>query len=158
MLFDDTLRRNIAFGIDDDRIDQVRLARVVQAARLEALVASLPGGLDATVGERGVRLAGGERQRIAIARALYRDPAILVFDEATSALDPHTEREIADAVDALRGARTIVVIAHRLTTVRRCDRLVVLDGGRVVAQGTYDDLLATSEAFQALAAATPASA
>ncbi len=124
----------------------------MRAARLEALVASLPEGLDAHVGERGVRLSGGERQRIAIARALYRNPAVLIFDEATSALDRQTEREIADAIDALRGERTVVVIAHRMATVRTCDRLVVLDGGRVVAQGPFDELLASSSLFKSLTA------
>jgi ATP-binding cassette subfamily C protein len=152
MLVDDTLRRNIAFGVDDGAIDEARIAGVVRAARLDALVAALPGGLDARVGERGVRLSGGERQRIAIARALYRDPAVLVFDEATSALDHQTEREIADAIDALRGERTVVVIAHRMATVRTCDRLIVLDGGRVVAQGSFDALIASSDLFRSLTA------
>jgi ATP-binding cassette subfamily C protein len=152
MLVDDTLRRNIAFGIDDERIDDARVLRVVHAARLDALVASVPQGLDAPVGERGVRLSGGERQRIAIARALYRDPAVLIFDEATSALDRQTEREIADAIDALRGERTVIVIAHRMATVRTCDRLVVLDGGRVVAQGRFDELLVSSGLFRSLTA------
>jgi ATP-binding cassette subfamily C protein len=152
MLVDDTLRRNIAFGVDDAGIDEARVLRVVRVARLDALVASLPQGLDARVGERGVRVSGGERQRIAIARALYRDPAVLVFDEATSALDHQTEREIADAIDALRGERTVVVIAHRMATVRTCGRLVVLDAGRVVAQGRYDELLASSDLFRTLTA------
>ena len=152
MLVDDTLRRNIAFGVDDDRIDEARVVRVVRAARLDALVASVPEGLGARVGERGVRLSGGERQRIAIARALYRDPAVLIFDEATSALDHQTEREIADAIDALRGERTVVVIAHRMATVRTCDRLVVLDGGRVAAQGRFDELLVSSGLFRSLTA------
>ena len=128
-LVDDTLRRNVAFGIEDDRIDAARVARAVTTARLDALVASLPAGLDTRVGERGVRLSGGERQRVAIARALYREPAVLVFDEATSALDEQTEQEIADAIDILHGDLTIIVVAHRPTTVARCDRVVQLDGG-----------------------------
>ncbi len=97
------------------------------------LVAALPDGLDTRLGEQGVRVSGGERQRIAIARALYHDPAVLVFDEATSALDDQTEREIVEAIDALRGARTIVVIAHRTSTVRSCDRLIMLDRGRIAS-------------------------
>jgi len=152
MLVDDTLRRNIAFGVDDAGIDEARVLRVVRVARLDALVASLPQGLEARVGERGARLSGGERQRIAIARALYRDPDVLVFDEATSALDHQTEREIADAIDALRGERTVVVIAHRMATVRTCDRLVVLEAGRIVAQGRYDELLGASDLFRTLTA------
>jgi ATP-binding cassette, subfamily B, bacterial PglK len=150
MLIDDTLRRNIAFGLDDDRIDEARVVEVVRTARLAPLVQSLPDGLNTRVGERGIRLSGGERQRIAIARSLYRDPAVLIFDEATSALDHQTEREIADAIDAVRGQRTVVVIAHRMTTVRNCDRLIVLDAGRVVAEGTFDALSTSSAAFRAL--------
>jgi ABC-type multidrug transport system fused ATPase/permease subunit len=150
MLIDDTLRRNIAFGLDDDRIDEARVADVVRTARLARLVQSLPNGLNTRVGERGIRLSGGERQRIAIARSLYRDPAVLIFDEATSALDQQTEREIADAIDAVRGQRTVVVIAHRMTTVRNCDRLIVLEAGRVVAEGTFDALSTSSAAFRAL--------
>jgi ABC-type multidrug transport system fused ATPase/permease subunit len=153
MVIDDTLRRNIAFGIDDGHIDARRIDDVVRRARLEALVASVPGGLDAPMGERGIRLSGGERQRIAIARALYHDPAVLVFDEATSALDAQTEQEIADAIDRARGERTVLVIAHRLTTVRRCDSIIVLNNGRLVGQGGYDELLRDSEPFRALARA-----
>jgi ATP-binding cassette, subfamily B, bacterial PglK len=151
MLIDDTLRRNIAFGFENGQIDDARVWIVVRLARLDAFVATLPGGLNARMGERGIRLSGGERQRIAIARALYTDPAVLVFDEATSALDQQTEREIADAIDAFRAERTVVVIAHRLATVRRCDRIVVLEEGRLAAEGRYDDLLASSEVFRALA-------
>ena len=131
-IVDDTLRRNVAFGLDDDAIEEARVVETIRIARLTDLAASLPRGLDTRLGQRGIRLSGGERQRIAIARALYRDPAVLVFDEATSALDDQTEREIVDAIDALRG-RTIVVIAHRASTVRSCDRLVMLDQGRVVS-------------------------
>jgi ABC-type multidrug transport system fused ATPase/permease subunit len=135
-LIDDTLRRNVAFGADDEVIDEARVAEAVRVARLGELVNSLPEGLNTRLGERGLRLSGGERQRIAIARALYHDPAVLVFDEATSALDDQTEREIVDAIEALRGTRTIIVIAHRTTTVRTCDRLVILEAGRVVTPAT----------------------
>ena len=154
MLVDDTLRRNIAFGVDDKQIEEERVARAVRRAQLDALVASTPGGLDAPMGERGIRLSGGERQRIAIARALYHEPAVLVFDEVTSALDTQTEREIASAIDRARGEQTVIVIAHRLTTVRRCDRILVLDGGRLVAQGRYDELLAASDLFRGLASSS----
>ncbi len=151
LLVDDTLRRNIAFGLPDAEIDDARVARAATGARLDALVASIPGGINARVGGRGIRLSGGERQRIAIARALYGDPAVLVFDEATSALDTQTEREIADAIDRARGARTVIVIAHRLSTVRKCDSIVVLERGRLVAQGAYDELLNASDLFRTLA-------
>jgi ATP-binding cassette subfamily C protein len=132
-IVDDTVRRNVAFGVADEAIDEQRLADAVRVARLSDLVAALPDGLDTRLGEQGVRVSGGERQRIAIARALYDDPAVLVFDEATSALDDQTEREIVEAIDALRGARTIVVIAHRTSTVRSCDRLIMLDRGRIAS-------------------------
>jgi ATP-binding cassette subfamily C protein len=101
------------------------------------------------VGERGVRLSGGQRQRVAIARALYHDPDLLVFDEATAALDSQTEREVTAAIGALHGQRTLIAIAHRIATVRGCDRLIVLEGGRVAGIGSYQELLATP-AFRAL--------
>ena len=150
-LIDDTLRRNVAFGLDDAAIDDARVLRAVAGARLDAAVQSMPDGLDTRIGARGVRVSGGERQRIAIARALYGDPAVLVFDEATAALDTRTEREITDAIDRARGARTVIVIAHRLSTVRGCDSIVVLERGRVAAQGGYDELLAASDLFRTLA-------
>jgi len=150
-LIDDTLRRNIAFGLADAAIDDRRVLRAVAGARLDAVVRSMPDGLDTRISTRGVRVSGGERQRIAIARALYGDPAVLVFDEATAALDTRTEREITDAIDRVRGARTVIVIAHRLSTVRGCDSIVVLERGRVAAQGAYDELLAASDLFRTLA-------
>jgi ABC-type multidrug transport system fused ATPase/permease subunit len=108
---------------------------------LDELIRQLPQGVDTPVGEQGARLSGGQRQRVAIARALYREPEVLVFDEATAALDQHTEREVTKAIAALHGTRTLIVIAHRLTTVEGCDRLIFLQDGRVAASGTYDDLL-----------------
>jgi ATP-binding cassette subfamily C protein len=151
-LLDDTLRRNIAMGLEAADIDEGMLARAVAIARLDGVVAALAEGLETRVGERGIRLSGGERQRVAIARALYRDPALVIFDEATSALDPATEREVADAVDALRGARTVIVVSHRLTTVERCNRILLLSDGRITASGSYLELAAGSEAFRQLAA------
>jgi ATP-binding cassette, subfamily B, bacterial PglK len=150
-VLDDTLRRNVAFGIADERIDDRRVRAALTLAQLGDLVAALPAGLDTLLGERGMRLSGGQRQRVAIARALYHEPEVLVFDEATSALDTPTERELIAALQALRGVKTLVVIAHRLTTVRHCDRLVVLRDGRLAAVGSYDDLLARDPAFRALA-------
>ena len=156
VLVDDTLRRNVALGIADGDIDAERLGEAVRLAQLETLVAALPHGLDAQVGERGVRLSGGERQRVGIARALYHAPDVLVLDEATSALDTPTEAALSDAIRALHGEKTVLLIAHRLSTVRGCDRVALIVGGRLTDCGTYDELLARSEEFRRLAAADPA--
>lgn len=140
-LCDDTLRRNVAFGLADDAIDENALRRAMQAAQLEELVASLPEGLDTIVGERGVRLSGGQRQRVGIARALYHDPAVLVLDEATSALDDATERDVMTAVNSLHGAKTLIIVAHRMTTVRECDVLFRIENGRLVRTGALGDVV-----------------
>jgi ABC-type multidrug transport system fused ATPase/permease subunit len=134
-LTDDTLRRNIAFGLANDQIDDAAVARAVKAAQLEEFIGSLPNGIATRVGERGVRLSGGQRQRIGIARALYHDPGVLVLDEATSALDTATEKDVMSAVTALQGTKTILIVAHRTSTVERCDRLYRLVQGRVVETG-----------------------
>ena len=153
-LLDDTLRRNVTLGVPDAEIDEARLRAAVQRAQLDALVARLPAGLDTLVGDAHVRLSGGERQRVGIARALYREPAVLVFDEATSALDGATEAALTDALASLSGGITMVIVAHRLTSVRHCDRLVLLRDGRVVETGTYAELAERSAEFRALAAMT----
>ena len=140
-LLDDSLRRNIAFGIVDSAIDEARLNAAVTQARLDEVVASLPDKLDTVVGENGVRLSGGQRQRVAIARALYHDPPLLFFDEATAALDNQTEREVTDAIANMHGARTVIAIAHRLSTVKNCDVLIYLRDGRVAGMGTYSELI-----------------
>jgi ATP-binding cassette subfamily C protein len=147
-LIDDSLRRNIALGIGDREIDESLVQAAVRLAQLERFVAELPQGLDTSVGERGVRLSGGERQRVGIARALYHDPGLLVFDEATSALDQATEAALAEAIEALHGKKTLLVVAHRLSSVRRCDLLVFLSQGRIAACGSYDDLLRDHPDFQ----------
>jgi ATP-binding cassette subfamily C protein len=150
-VLDDTVRRNVAFGIADAEIDERRVTAALRLAQLADVVATLPRGLDTLLGERGTRLSGGQRQRIAIARALYHEPDVLVFDEATSALDTATERELIDSLDALRGVKTLIVIAHRLSTVRRCDRLALLRDGRLAAVGSYDELLERDPTFRAMA-------
>jgi ATP-binding cassette subfamily C protein len=151
-LIDDTIRRNIALGVKDKEINEQQLWTAIRLAQLEDYVHSLPLGLNTIVGERGVRLSGGQRQRIAIARALYHEPELLMFDEATSALDNQTEREVIQAIEALRGKKTLVIVAHRLSTVRSCDFLVFLKDGKIAAGGTFDELLARNEDFRGLAA------
>ena len=135
-LTDDTLRRNVAFGLENEQIDESAVLRAVRAAQLEPWVCQLPQGLDTVVGERGVRLSGGQRQRIGIARALYHDPQVLVLDEATSSLDGATESAFMNGVEVLRGEKTLIIVAHRLSTVSQCDRLFRLEGGQLVAEGT----------------------
>jgi ABC-type multidrug transport system fused ATPase/permease subunit len=128
-LIDDTLRRNVAFGLPDALIDEAAVHRAIAAAQLTAFVGELPLGLDTVVGERGVRLSGGQRQRIGIARALYHDPAVLVLDEATSSLDPDTEQGVMQAIDALHGQKTILIVTHRIATLKYCDSVVRLASG-----------------------------
>ena len=149
-LVDDTLAANITFGETDEVISDQQIADAVRLAHLEDVVAELPEGLGTMLGERGVRLSGGQRQRVGLARALYRKPAILILDEATSALDNETERKISDALRSLHGQLTTVVIAHRLSTVRSCDRILYLDQGRVSGIGTFDELDRTNEGFAKL--------
>lgn len=149
-VLDATIAENIAFG--EEVMDENRIADVLRRVRLDQMVAALPEGLNTKVGEFGNQLSGGQAQRLTIARALYREPEILLFDEATSALDTITETEFHDALDDLRGKVTSFLVAHRITTLKRCDRIHVLDGGRVVGAGTYDELLQTSEIFRGLAA------
>jgi ATP-binding cassette subfamily C protein len=152
-LLDDTMRRNIALGVADEEIDEEALRSAVDMAQLGEFVGSLPDGLKTVVGERGVRLSGGERQRVGIARALYADPELLVFDEATSALDTRTEAALVDAIRGLRSRKTLIVVAHRLTTVQFCDRIVVVHNGGIEASGTFAELADRSPTFRALSRA-----
>jgi ABC-type multidrug transport system fused ATPase/permease subunit len=144
-LTDDTLRHNVAFGIPDEEIDEDALRKAIKAAQLDEFVKSLPDGMETFVGERGVRLSGGQRQRIGIARALYHDPPILVLDEATSALDTETENGVMEAVNALHGDKTLLIVAHRLSTVANCDKLYRLDKGLIIEEGIPDKILAARQ-------------
>jgi ATP-binding cassette subfamily C protein len=150
-LCDDSILRNVAFGLNDDEIDRERAERALEAAQLMGVVAASPKGLDTFVGERGVRLSGGQRQRIGIARALYLDPKLFVFDEATSSLDGATEKEIVAAIESVSKGRTTIIVAHRLSTVRKCDRLVYMVDGRIAQVGTWDELMASNAGFRRLA-------
>jgi ABC-type multidrug transport system fused ATPase/permease subunit len=150
-LIDDTLRRNIALGVPDDEIDGDAVDEALHLAQLDEFARALPDGLDTVIGERGERLSGGQRQRVAIARALYRRPAVIAFDEGTSALDSHTEGELIAALEGLRGERTLISVAHRITTVQRCDRILLVERGRIVDGGSYDDLRARNADFRRLA-------
>ena len=137
-------------GEDDADINETALKQAIEASQLDEFLATLPDGERTVLGERGVRLSGGQRQRVAIARALYRNPQLLVFDEATSALDTTTERAVVSAIERLRGNHTLVIIAHRLSTVKGCDSLVYLNKGRVEATGSYEELQEKVPAFKAM--------
>ena len=151
VLFDASIRENVAFG--DATPDDERVWRALQSAQLDNVVENMDRGLDAIVGEAGSRISGGQRQRLGLARAFYRDPTLLILDEATSSLDTETEARVLDTLDLVRGETTIVVVAHRLSTVKNCDRIVVLAGGSIEAIGSYEELLTESVTFQALAKA-----
>ncbi len=140
-LIDDTLERNIAFGVPDNLIDSNKLNQAIEASQLTDLIAQLPEGVKTVLGERGIRLSGGQRQRIGIARALYHEKEVLVLDEATSALDNETESLVTEAIKALSRTKTMIIIAHRLTTVGHCDRIYLLEGGRIVKSGSYEEVV-----------------
>jgi subfamily B ATP-binding cassette protein MsbA len=148
VLLNDTVHANIAYGTPGATRDQIEAA--AEAANAVAFVAQLPKGYDTLLGERGTRLSGGQRQRIAIARALLRDSPILILDEATSALDTESERLVQQAIDRLMRERTVLVIAHRLATVRDADEIVVLDAGRVVQRGTHEELFRAGGLYRRL--------
>jgi ATP-binding cassette subfamily C protein len=147
-LSDDTIRNNIAFGIDEKEIDDEKVKKALKAAQLDEFVDRLKDRVDTFIGERGVRLSGGQRQRIGIARALYNDPEVLVMDEATSSLDNITERFVIKSIEQLKKDRTIIIIAHRLTTVKNCDKLYIIKNGQITAEGSYSELLEKSEDFK----------
>lgn len=139
-LLDDSIRRNICFGLPDNEIDDIRLNSIVKEAQLEEFVASLPKGLDTLVGDDGAQISGGQKQRIGVARALYHDPSVLIIDEGTSALDTETEHALIQSINALNGSRTLIIIAHRLNTLKNCDRILVLKEGKIVQSGNYQTL------------------
>ncbi|MBP3736531.1 MAG: ABC transporter ATP-binding protein, partial [Lachnospiraceae bacterium] len=133
-MLDDTIRNNVAYGVDEERIDDDKVWAALKEAQMDEYVRGLPLGLDTSIGERGVRISGGQRQRIGIARALYSDPQIMIFDEATSALDNDTESAIMEAIEKLHGKKTLIIVAHRLTTIANCDAVYKVDGKRFIPQ------------------------
>ena len=151
-LSDASIAENIALGQPRNEVDQESVERAAQRAQIDTFIRGLPDGYETKVGERGVRLSGGQVQRVGIARALYRDPDLIVFDEATSALDTMIERAVMNAIDALSGEKTVVMIAHRLSTLRNCDRIAVIEGGRLVGFGSWSELERSSAKFRRLSA------
>ena len=143
-LIDDSLKKNIAFGLADEVIDEERVQSVIDKAQLRSFVDSLENGVESIVGERGAQISGGQQQRVGIARALYRNPSILVLDEATSALDSQTEHEFMETITKMPGRITKIVIAHRVSTLRGCDHLIRLSQGKVIQEGSYKDLIKNS--------------
>ena len=150
-LADASIRENIAFGLAKEEVDEERIANAARMAHLEELLDRLPEGLETRVGERGIQLSGGQRQRIGIARALYDDAEVLVLDEATSALDGITEKLVMDAIHDFSGKKTIIMIAHRLATVKQCDSIYLLEAGKIIGHGTYEELAKTNPIFQKMA-------
>ena len=148
-MVDGSVAENIAFGIEEEELDYESVERAARIACIhEFIVDELPEGYKTQAGENGVRLSGGQRQRIGIARAVYDDPGILVLDEATSALDTLTEQRTMESIRTLGGKKTVIIIAHRLSTVRHCDKLVVLGNGVIEAQGAFDDLVRSNPKFR----------
>ena len=150
-LRDASIAANIALGVEPQAVDSRRLLEAARLAQLNPLIEALPQGLEHRVGERGIQLSGGQRQRIGIASALYRDASVLLLDEATNALDGLTERELMATLEGLKGRYTSILIAHRMSTVRACDLIFLLENGRITASGTYDELVRDSEAFRRIA-------
>lgn len=149
-LSDASIKENVAFGIPVESIDTARVREVLALAHLDEFISELPDGIETRVGERGVQLSGGQRQRIGIARSLYHNPEVLVFDEATSALDGITEKSIMEAIQHFAGRKTILLIAHRFTTIRKCDVIYFLEKGRIVDHGSYQALMDRNERFRAM--------
>jgi ATP-binding cassette subfamily B protein len=147
-LADASLAENIAFGVPAGEVDMGRVRESASRAAIAEFIESSPEGYDARVGERGIRLSGGQRQRIGIARAMYKRAGVLVFDEATSALDLETEQMVIDSIEEYGHDLTVIVVAHRLATVERCDIIYQFGGGRLVAQGTFKELLSSNSYFR----------
>ena len=149
-ILDDTIKNNIAFGLDENEIDNKKIDDCISQSQLKDLINSLPDGINTIVGEKGVQLSGGQRQRIAIARALYRKPKILVLDEATSALDGLTEQKITQSIHKIASDITVIIIAHRLNTIKECDMIYFIENGMIADSGNYEMLIQSNEKFKNL--------
>ena len=147
-LTDDTLKNNIAFAVPDNQVDHKKIINAAKLAELENYISTLPDKYNTYVGEKGIRISGGQIQRVGIARALYYNPEIIVLDEATSALDNLTEKNIMDSLKKLSKSKTIIIIAHRLSTIKNCDQIYFLEKGRVSAEGNYNELIKNSKSFK----------
>jgi subfamily B ATP-binding cassette protein MsbA len=147
VLFDDTLRYNILFGVNENVSDK-KLKEVIKMARVDEFLSSMENGLDTVIGERGVKLSGGERQRVGIARALVKNPSILIFDEATSSLDVENEAIIRESIEKASEGRTTIIIAHRLSTIKDADKIIIMEKGRIIGEGKHDDLLRSNETYR----------
>jgi ATP-binding cassette subfamily B protein len=154
VLFNDTIRYNIAYGRPE--ASQAEVEAAARAAKIHDFIVSLPEGYQTVVGERGLKLSGGEKQRVGIARTLLKNPPILILDEATSALDTQTERDIQESLHAMGEGRSVIVIAHRLSTIADADQIVVMDQGRIIERGTHDALIAQGGRYAAMWAAQSA--
>ena len=150
-LADASIKENVAFGLHADEIDEKRVVEAIKLANLEEHIRTLPEGINSLVGEKGVQLSGGQRQRIAIARALYNDPNVIVFDEATSALDGLTEKVIMDSIYQLSQTKTIILIAHRLNTVKNCDVIYLFDKGKLIDSGSFEEMKDRNNHFKLMA-------
>jgi HlyD family secretion protein len=147
-LSDSSIKNNIAFGIPNENIDDSKIEIALNLSHLSLFIKNLKKGVETIVGERGIQLSGGQKQRIGIARALYNDPEVLVFDEATNSLDGITEKNIMDSIDKFAGKKTIIIIAHRLLTIKRCNIIYLIENGQIVDQGSYDELMISSPIFK----------
>jgi HlyD family secretion protein len=149
-LLDSSIKENIAFGVEKELIDNTKIKKTIKSAELDEFIKNLEHGVETNVGNNGVKLSGGQKQRIAIARALYSDPKLLILDEATNALDGITEENIMNCIFNFSGSITVIIIAHRISTIKKCDVIYLFENGRLIDQGNFDDLMKKNKNFNLL--------